>query len=104
MAKAGKLPRRSCSILRESKSHIEDLSQPLEIRVKSDSGDFYIYYPPKWEYPSPKLNSEVVEGKNLKASDLYQRFFSAVRSNKEHEANLGEELISICAHILSYLP
>ena len=51
-----------------------------------------------------KLNSEVVEGKNLKASDLYQRFFSAVRSNKEHEDNLGEELISICAHILSYLP
>ena len=51
-----------------------------------------------------KLNSEVVEGKNLKASDLYQRFFSAVRSNKEHEDNLGEELISICVHILSYLP
>ena len=51
-----------------------------------------------------KLNSEVVEGKNLKASDLSQRFFSAVRSNKEHEDNLGEELISICAHILSYMP
>ena len=29
-----------------------------------------------------KLNAEVVEGKNLKDSDLYQRFFSAVRSNK----------------------
>ena len=51
-----------------------------------------------------KLNSEVVKGKNLKASDLYQRFFSAVRSNKEHKDDLGEELISICAHILSYLP
>ena len=51
-----------------------------------------------------KLNSEVVEGKNHKASDLYQRFFSAVRSNKEHEDNLGEELISICAHILSNMP
>lgn len=51
-----------------------------------------------------KLGSEVIEGKNLKASDLYQRFFSAVRGNKEHEDNLGEELISICAHILSYLP
>lgn len=51
-----------------------------------------------------KLNSEVIEGKNLKVSDLYQRFFSAVRGNKEHEDNLGEELISICAHILSYLP
>lgn len=51
-----------------------------------------------------KLHSEVIEGKNLKDSDLYQRFFSAVRSNKEHEDNLGEELISLCVHILSYLP
>ena len=51
-----------------------------------------------------KLNSEVVEGKNLKASDLYQRFFSAVRGNKEHEDNLGEELISISVHILSHMP
>ena len=51
-----------------------------------------------------KLTSEVIEGKNLKSSDLYQRFFTAVRGNKEHEDNLGEELISICVHILSYLP
>ncbi len=51
-----------------------------------------------------KLNSKVVEGENLKDSDLYQRFFFAVRSNKEHQDNLGEELISICAYILSYLP
>lgn len=51
-----------------------------------------------------KLTSEVIEGKNLKSSDLYQRFFTAVRGNKEHEDNLGEELISICIHILSYLP
>ena len=51
-----------------------------------------------------KLHSEVMEGKNLKSSDLYQRFFSAVGGNKEHEDNLGEELISICVHILSYLP
>jgi len=51
-----------------------------------------------------KLNSEVREGKNLKASDLYQRFFSAARGNKEHEDNLGEELIAICVHILSNLP
>ena len=27
-----------------------------------------------------------------------------MRSNKEHEDNLGEELISLCVHILSYLP
>lgn len=51
-----------------------------------------------------KLNSEVLEGKHRRASDLYQRFFSAVRGNKEHEDNLGEELISICVHILSHLP
>lgn len=51
-----------------------------------------------------KLTSEVIGGKNLKASDLYQRFFVAVRGNKEHHDNLGEELISICVHILSYLP
>lgn len=51
-----------------------------------------------------KLTSEVVEGKNLKSSDLYRRFFTAVRGNKEPEDNLGEELISICVHILSYLP
>lgn len=51
-----------------------------------------------------RLRFEVYEGKNLKASDLYQRFFSAVRGNKEHEDNLGEELIAVCMHILSYLP
>ena len=51
-----------------------------------------------------KLNSEMYEGKNLKASDLYHRFFSAVRDNKAHEDNLGEELIAICVHILSHLP
>lgn len=51
-----------------------------------------------------KLTSEVIEGRNLKASDLYQRFFAAVRGNKEHDDNLGEELIAICVHILSYLP
>lgn len=51
-----------------------------------------------------KLTSEVIEGKNLKTSDLYKRFFTVVRGNKEHEDNLGEELIAICVHILSYLP
>jgi len=51
-----------------------------------------------------KLKSEVIGGKNLKGSDLYQRFFSTVRSNKVHEDNLGEELISICVHVLSCLP
>lgn len=51
-----------------------------------------------------KLDSEVIRGKNAKSSDLYQRFFRTVRGNKEHHDNLGEELISICVHILSYLP
>ena len=51
-----------------------------------------------------KLHSEVIEGKNIKSSDLYRRFFRTVRGNKEHHDNLGEELISICVHILSYLP
>lgn len=51
-----------------------------------------------------RLFSEIVEGKNLKASDLYTRFFVAVRSNKEHHDNLGEELIAVCVHILSCLP
>lgn len=51
-----------------------------------------------------KLTSEVLEGKNLKSSDLYKRFFEAVRKKKEQDDNLGEELIVICVHILSQLP
>ena len=51
-----------------------------------------------------KLMAEVLEGKNLQQSDLYNRFFTAVRGNKEHDDNLGEELIAICVHILSHLP
>ncbi len=51
-----------------------------------------------------KLTAEVLEGKNLQQSDLYHRFFTAVRGNKEHDDNLGEELIAICVHILSHLP
>lgn len=50
-----------------------------------------------------KLYSEVIEGKNLRQSDLYTRFFTAVRGNKEHDDNLGEELIAICVHILSHM-
>lgn len=51
-----------------------------------------------------KLAKEVIEGKNQKQSDLYHRFFASVRGNKEHDDNLGEELIAVCVHILSYLP
>ena len=50
-----------------------------------------------------KLASEVLEGKNLKVSDLYQSFFIKVRQNKEHHDNLGEELIAVIVHILSRL-
>lgn len=50
------------------------------------------------------LAGEVLEGKNLSQSDIYHRFFSAVRGNKEHDDNLGEELIAICVYILSHLP
>lgn len=51
-----------------------------------------------------KLFSEVILGRNQKQSELYRKFFSAVRGNKEHHDNLGEELIAICVNILSYLP
>lgn len=51
-----------------------------------------------------KLNSEVIEGDIPRQSDMYFRFFAAVRGNKEHDDNLGEELIAICVHILSYIP
>ena len=51
-----------------------------------------------------KLYSEVIGNMSIRKSDLYNRFFNAVRGNKEHEDNLGEELIAICVHILSYLP
>lgn len=50
------------------------------------------------------LNSEVKVGKNSNSSDLYKRFFSAVRANKESGDNLGEEILGICIHILSHLP
>lgn len=51
-----------------------------------------------------RLAAELLGGKNLKQSDLFLRFFAAVRGNKEHADNLGEELIAVCVHILSYLP
>jgi len=51
-----------------------------------------------------KLSEEVLGGKNSNQSDIYRRFFAAVRGNKEHSDNLGEELIGICAYILSHLP
>ena len=51
-----------------------------------------------------KLSREVLSGQNLNSSDIYSRFFSSVRNNKESADDLGEELIGICIHILSHLP
>lgn len=51
-----------------------------------------------------KLTTEVIAGKNIKQSDVYFRFFTAVRKNKEHGDNLGEELMAVCLHIMSCLP
>lgn len=44
------------------------------------------------------MNGNVMEG------NLYKRFFQSVRSNKESEDNLGEELIAICVHLLANIP
>lgn len=51
-----------------------------------------------------KLYSEVIEGENLRQSDLYIRFFSSVRGNKEQDDNLGEELIAIISFLNYGLP
>ena len=51
-----------------------------------------------------KLYDEVIKGKNNNKSSIYRHFFTAVRGNKKHSDNLGEELIGICLHNLSYLP
>ena len=53
---------------------------------------------------NPKFSDNILKGKNLKYSDIYFKFFSMVRNNKQHKDNLGEELIAICIHILSHLP
>lgn len=50
------------------------------------------------------LNDEIVRKNSVESGNLYSRFFSAVRGNKESGDNLGEELLAICLHILSYIP
>lgn len=50
------------------------------------------------------IHDEVIKGRNLDNGDVYKRFFEAVRGNKKSGDNLGEELLAICLHILSYLP
>ena len=51
-----------------------------------------------------KLHAAVLEGKNLKFSDLYQKFFAGARGCKAHDDNPGEELLSVCLHVLANLP
>jgi hypothetical protein len=50
------------------------------------------------------LHDIVVKGRNLDNRGVYEKFFHAVRANKESGDNLGEELLGICLHILSQLP
>lgn len=50
------------------------------------------------------LNDEILKGKNIENRSIYKHFFVSVRDNKESEDNLGEELLAICLHILSYIP
>lgn len=52
----------------------------------------------------PSLYEEVIKGRNLDSRGIYERFFSAVRANKEPQDHLGEELLAICLHMLSQLP
>lgn len=51
-----------------------------------------------------ELYNVILKGKGSHTRNVYSRFFSAVRANKEQQDNLGEELLGICLHILSMLP
>lgn len=51
-----------------------------------------------------ELYDIVIKGRNLNSKEVYHKFFSSVRTNKEAGDNLGEELLGICLHILSQLP
>lgn len=50
------------------------------------------------------LRDEVIKGKNGDNGSIFARFFQSVREHKEAEDNLGEELLAICLHMLSYIP
>ena len=55
-------------------------------------------------FECPGLKADVIGGKNAERKDMYKRFFTAVRNHKTEGDNLGEELLAICLHILSYIP
>lgn len=50
------------------------------------------------------LKKRLKEGTGLASKGLFSDFFRTVRNNKSRSDNLGEELLAICLHILSYLP
>lgn len=50
------------------------------------------------------LREQILAGKNRNSRQIYSRFFSEVRKNKEEKDNMGEEMLAICLHILSYIP
>ena len=50
------------------------------------------------------IHNEVIEGRNLNNRGVYKHFFEAGRENKESGDTLGEELLAVCLHILSYMP
>ena len=52
---------------------------------------------------NPELRNSVLRGDTSDRS-LFHRFFSSVRAAKTPGDNLGEELLIICAHVLSNLP
>lgn len=50
------------------------------------------------------LKKKLKEGKGLTSRSVFSDFFKSVRNNKSQSDNLGEELLAICLHILSYIP
>lgn len=50
------------------------------------------------------LKRRLKDGKGLNSKNVFAEFFKAVRNNKVRSDNLGEELLAICLHILSYIP
>lgn len=53
---------------------------------------------------NPALSRQVLAGKNQSDRELYRKFFTTVRANKESDDNLGEELLAVCLYLLTHLP
>ncbi len=65
------------------------------------------------KHPTSTIEKTLKSDKNLSGDilnrsvsngNLYKRFFSTVRNNKETGDNLGEELMAICFHFLANIP